>query len=531
MRGEPTGLNWLTFGEDLRVQSSPGGVAQPLRAGATLAVGMEVELDSGMNAVPLGTSGGAATSAGVVIGGKLTRYTCCDRATEVGIPAATAGQTVLVCIFGIVYKGSTPFDAFKTLVAPSPSVSRSEAGAVQRSLADKLQDKLTIRDFGAKIDGIHDDAPATSAAIAAARLVGGTVVVPAAPPGKIVWNEPVDMTVAAGEQATKAPIRLVHEGSMSLGPGDGSGSAGGRSAIVVNHDSLAVDMTGAYDCVVDSLNCTSGPGVSPTAMLFMARNTSGGNAGINSFYNCRGYGKFTKAMIYSYGSEVNNYFGCHMFNKAPNAVIFKSTATNIDGLVSSRAGIIASGTQSNLCSNFFGGGFQAIAAGGKIWYLEQHDRCQVYGVWSCPGDAAVGAGHSHVYVDMSVGPSNFCSLQGIVGENAGAGVPQYGVFFTNHAQSPLNFRINGCHFPHTVNAVYGGPLVAPQAFEITQLTEDVANNGIKFENSLTTSTIDFTGKIALTHDVFNHLIGFPSNWTIGDRTGSIHLSRVTGALV
>jgi polygalacturonase len=45
---------------------------------------------------------------------------------------------------------------------------RAVSGAQTRSVADKLRDILSVRDFGAVGDGVHDDLPAFQALIAQA---------------------------------------------------------------------------------------------------------------------------------------------------------------------------------------------------------------------------------------------------------------------------------------------------------------------------------------------------------------------------
>ena len=78
---------------------------------------------------------------------------------------------------------------------------------------------FNVLDFGARRDGIVDDAPAVQAAFDQAALWGGTVVLP---PGFYRWASPVVATFAAGPMGNGGDGRLLCHGATILveTPGD-----------------------------------------------------------------------------------------------------------------------------------------------------------------------------------------------------------------------------------------------------------------------------------------------------------------------
>lgn len=149
MRAEPTGMSWVTPG-DPRNLGTIGGSVYPLIAAADLVVGEPVIVASDMTVMPGGGGNGAT---GVVVGGRLTKFNCCDRPSDVGIPAAAAGELVLVAIIGIVYEGTTPFNAVRKLVVPKPS----ELLGGQEVIATGVGDGSTDNDvaFQAATDAVN----------------------------------------------------------------------------------------------------------------------------------------------------------------------------------------------------------------------------------------------------------------------------------------------------------------------------------------------------------------------------------------
>jgi hypothetical protein len=163
VRSEPTGLSWIALGVDPRVAGSAGGTVQAFRAATTMLVGQDAEIADDLTVTPLGTVEGAVP-AGVVDGGKITRYTCCDRTSEAGTVAANFGQLVLVCLFGVAIRGTDPDTAVKSVITPpinalNAIVSGMPVGTPSTTLGAFLghQAVFNVKNFGAVGNGVADD--------------------------------------------------------------------------------------------------------------------------------------------------------------------------------------------------------------------------------------------------------------------------------------------------------------------------------------------------------------------------------------
>ncbi len=97
------------------------------------------------------------------------------------------------------------------------------AGAVARTLPAKLQDEVTVQDFGARGDDVTDDTPSFQAAMASGAR---TVRVPA---GRYRLTAPVQVppaTAIQGEGRDSSILRLDHDGTgLLFGAGFAPGSA------------------------------------------------------------------------------------------------------------------------------------------------------------------------------------------------------------------------------------------------------------------------------------------------------------------
>ncbi len=105
------------------------------------------------------------------------------------------------------------------------------AGAVARTVQDRLREVVSVKDFGAVGDGVTDDIAAINAAIAAAALNGRAVFFPKgnyAISSPIIWNKPIAIYTVSPKNSAfiKATASM---SAMILGPSQSDTNLGARS--------------------------------------------------------------------------------------------------------------------------------------------------------------------------------------------------------------------------------------------------------------------------------------------------------------
>jgi hypothetical protein len=386
-----------------------------------------------------------------------------------------------------------------------------------------------IRRYGAIGNGLADDTAALQAAFTAGRTFGTTIALDggSGPYSLYRVTAPINSVREGVTAIGTIPTRIL--GSGGMGPYAPGGSNPNWGSILVQHSGGTVfDCTGASDMIWDGVNVTVDVGYNPLTCWLFARSSIGGDCGRTCMLNCKVFGSFTKSIVYSYGAEMNDYISCKFFNTNTGALssVFKFTGGNIDGLTSTFA-TIGVGTQSNLRSNIFGGNHESY--GGVVYYLERHQRASIQGSHVRSSNPAVADGTALVYVDMSVGTSDFITLFNIDGENDDPKVAQYGVFFTNHVQSPTFFTIRDCYFPTSVKAIYAGANVTATEFDISGIGEN-NQRGIQFAGTLQTSRLDITVPLNV-NSSSNNIIRMPlvaSYLTLGQQNGGLFIDKVSG---
>lgn len=147
-----------------------------------------------------------------------------------GAPTVTSGAvgTVLTTTYSATLLGAGSAGSARNILgltgasgAVGVETSRAEAGAVTRSVQDKLGDVFNVRDFGAKGDLSQDDRPAIQACVTAAA--GRTIYVPA---GQYLMNSAVSSAV---------PINMVGDGN-GAGPGSAEQSNANCTQFLLNYD-------------------------------------------------------------------------------------------------------------------------------------------------------------------------------------------------------------------------------------------------------------------------------------------------------
>jgi hypothetical protein len=84
----------------------------------------------------------------------------------------------------------------------------------------------------------------------------------------------------------------------------------------------------------------------PKTGWFFARNTAGSDGGGHRLRNCRTSGYFTVAPIYAFGSELNEYTECWIWNQNDDTPALIITALNVRAQTSSFITVASTG-QSN----------------------------------------------------------------------------------------------------------------------------------------------------------------------------------------
>lgn len=128
-----------------------------------------------------------------------------------------------------------------------------------------------------------------------------------------------------------------------------------------------IDMSGSsyvrvYGGRIDEGSYTSPPSTVPSCGIFLARIDGYQSCCLNVFFGTVVWGWFTKAAIYSYGSEGNKYYACTIVNQTNAAHGFSFNATNPGGLTSPFVTIVT-GQQSNTMLVFFGCDIAACGTG------------------------------------------------------------------------------------------------------------------------------------------------------------------------
>jgi hypothetical protein len=259
-------------------------------------------------------------------------------------------------------------------------------------------------------DWTTDAGVAWSAAVASIKAVGGKVKLPG---GAAVLTTPVNMTGITG-------VYLDVEGVNN------------STAITIAATTMGLDCTGSNHLTFKDFKIIGDGTTTPDVGFFFARDTSAGNGLFHYFYNIVSSGKFTKAVVYSYGSEENRYYNCYFHNTNDAGACFWSTGDNDgDGEdVTSVYTTTATGAQSNSDNQFFGCGFLATGTGST-------DNIRLRGVLNLNfyGTFLANTGtnpRSHIYVDNDGAETSFISMEGFRGET-GTTV-QYGIYVNGATQ-------------------------------------------------------------------------------------------------
>jgi hypothetical protein len=379
--------------------------------------------------------------------------------------------------------------------------------------------------YGAKGDGVTDDAIAINAAVAAARAAGGGVVYFPQPSVKYLTLTPINCTVGSGVTSPS----LIFRGDF--------GQNANAPLIYGKHTGHVFDLAGATDFVFENITVAGDTTTVPKTGWFLARNAAGSGAGRHRFVNCRSSGYFSVAVVYSYGSEENEFQGCWLQNSAPNAdtVIvtgYNNSSTNASAPLTSSFITIATGAQSMVTMNVWGGSYFCAGGTANVFNLDGVSGINIYGSWMYAAQSNVN-GHALVNFNTTNSASVYCHFDGIIGEQGGTYWQNYGFYFGGSASTVAcaGISITNCRLPTHTFAVYGDAHCTFDSCHMDNLAEPTAQgvSVLNFNNSYFKGVNNlFVVRGSLDKSV---LIGNSVGWTIASKTNYIFLDTTTGKVI
>lgn len=198
------------------------------------------------NPIPLNSRGEISTAAGAsaqlfLVAGQAYTFTLFD-----------ANGNQLNTANYVASEGAS--SALKTsLAAPSGSslvgFLQAGTGAIARTAQDKMRDTISVKDFGAKGDGVTDDTNAIKAALAAVSAIGGGIV--EMPFGQYVITSTISVppyVLLRGQSWLPDPSNGAQVFATSIYVNFGAGMAvgSGNQAITLNHSSGIEGVTFYY---------------------------------------------------------------------------------------------------------------------------------------------------------------------------------------------------------------------------------------------------------------------------------------------
>ncbi len=290
-----------------------------------------------------------------------------------------------------------------------------------------------------------DYAPAINSAIASIIAVGGT----------IKFTQSRELT---------SPVNATNINSGIIFNGNSPGSVSGVQLgpmLTIKHTGVGFDLTGSRGVVFRDLMIYGHPTTTPKVGFLLARNSGAGDAGYHVFNNVMSdsSSKFSIAVIYSYGSEVNNYYNLVMTNRYPGGKVIYLTNWNNINPVTSTFQTIATGGLSATSSNFFGGLLQnAGGTGSDIFYFDGASDINIYGVSGFNANTA-GAqnGRAFFYVDTTNSGSTKVIINGFRSDTNALINTNYGIYFGNESpQSNSNWSFTNASIQAMTNVIYAG---------------------------------------------------------------------------
>lgn len=179
---------------------------------------------------------------------------------------------------------------------------QSGRGSVARTVAAKLGERVSIRDFGAIGDGVADDTAAFRLALQHVESLprGGEIFVPAG-----VYKSSFDLSRRAADFNKRVTITGAGRGATQVWP--------------VTPGAIIVNMVGRNLCTLRDLTIYAGDEYEAQVGVLLARSVGSDNCNSNNFTNVEVVGNFSRAAVISIAAENGCWQSCLFWNNNPKA--------------------------------------------------------------------------------------------------------------------------------------------------------------------------------------------------------------------
>ena len=310
----------------------------------------------------------------------------------------------------------------------------NQAAAEVIAITGKLHaEMVSVKDFGAKGDGVTDDTEAVQAALAASLQVF-------VPPGKYLVTSPIRLRsnqhiVCANSQGTFA------------GP---TGAVATGTQIYAKHTGNAIlDLTGQGGDLVEGCTLVGDAGTTPKSGIYLTR-VGTASAGEHTFRDLTVTGSFSATGVYIVTSENNSWENLRVDIRGGGATyaIYGSPANDLGFLPTSTEG---GSTEANYFRNLTALNYNT--GGAAVIYINCLNNL-LYG-WTFDGANLAAYGGAYVSIQVTGqsqtrGPIEF---RNIVGEPTPGGDVNYGFLLTeypgNSGWTLEGLRIHGAYLEAT----------------------------------------------------------------------------------
>jgi hypothetical protein len=243
---------------------------------------------------------------------------------------------------------------------------------------------------------------------------------------------------ATGRYLLGAPINCTNIRGVQFYDDSSCDLSTGITSLKIAHNGHAFDMSASTELGFHDVSVTTEAGFVPQSLFFIARNAAGSGADFHRFYNI----KTTPAckfedVWYTYGSEMNSYIDCVIYNSQPNSSLFNHNYKNPKGRSSTFTTIFSNPSgASNVVFNHQNGMYFNTGSGtSTIYALEgSMNFTTANALHFCPN----GLSYMTISGDLAC---NFMNWRSCRGETDSATTSPYAIYVNTTGTTGVNRHV------------------------------------------------------------------------------------------